>query len=302
MLTDPWEYLPDPWRQAITNQPSDVKDGLQEIRLRVAQPVYLYGNFGAQALDLSPTSKEALELLLLRLADHSLYARLEEVRQGYLTLPGGHRVGIAGRAVIEGHQIATVRDISGLSIRRARAAEGIGQTVLDQLGDGSPASLLVASPPRSGKTTLIRDLARIFAEQGHITVIVDERSEIAGCEGGIPSYAIGAHADVLDGWPKAEGMTAALRSLSPEVLVVDELIVAEDFAAVWKARWSGVKVLASVHLGSVGTMNQNEAVYRLWRGGVFDALVMLSRRNGPGTIESLVRWADIDSALSGPAR
>jgi len=297
-MAEPWEYLPDPWRREIATESETLKESLQEIRFRVGRPVYLYGGFGTKALALSPTSAETLNALLLRLADHSLYARLDEIRQGYLTLPGGHRIGIAGRAVLENHRIDTVRDISGLSIRRARAVEGMSSSVLESLGSQASLSLLVASPPRAGKTTLIRDLARVFADAGENTVIIDERSEIAGCERGVPSYRLGQHSDVLDGWPKAQGMVAALRSLSPEILVVDELALPEDFDAVWRARWAGVKVLASVHLGELGALEQNHLVHRLWRGGVFDALVLLSRRRGPGTVESVLRWSLEDGGPS----
>ncbi|MCL5063936.1 MAG: stage III sporulation protein AA, partial [Firmicutes bacterium] len=130
-MAEPWEYLPDPWRREIATESETLKESLQEIRFRVGRPVYLYGGFGTKALALSPTSAETLNALLLRLADHSLYARLDEIRQGYLTLPGGHRIGIAGRAVLENHRIDTVRDITGLSIRRARAVEGMSSSVLE---------------------------------------------------------------------------------------------------------------------------------------------------------------------------
>ena len=290
-MVEPWEYLPNPWRQQIASEPEHIHQGLEEIRFRVARPVFLYGDFGTKPIDAAPLSVKALEDLLLRLADHSLYARQDELRQGFLTLPGGHRVGIAARAVLEHRRIDTVRDISGLSIRRARSVPGIAHRVFTALGSTRSASLLIASPPRAGKTTLIRDLARVFADRGEITVIVDERSEIAGAVRGIPSYHVGCHSDVLDGWPKAEGILAALRSLAPEILVVDELALPEDFEAVWKARWAGVKILASVHLGEAGCLEQNEAVHRLWQGGVFDALVALSRRQGPGTLEAVTLWA-----------
>lgn len=297
-MTEPWEFLPSPWDEQISQESQVIREGLQEIRFRVKRPVYLYGGFGVKPLAGPQPTSLMLEELLMRLAKHSLYARLDEVRQGYLTLPGGHRVGIAGRAVLDHHRVDTLRDISGLSIRRARAVEGLADDVLSALGSRAALSLLVASPPRAGKTTLIRDLARVFADGGEITVIIDERSEIAGCDAGEPSYRMGSHSDVLDGWPKAEGMLAALRALSPDVLVVDELALAEDFEALWKARWSGVKVVASVHLGAFETLTQNPMVHRLWKEGVFDALVGLSRRNGPGTVERVVRFGH-SQALEG---
>jgi stage III sporulation protein AA len=234
----------------------------------------------------------ALEDLLLQLAEHSLYARLDEVRQGFLTLAGGHRVGIVGRAVTEGNEIGTVRDVSGLNIRRARACKGTASRVLAGLPNPEPISILVASPPRAGKTTLIRDLTRHWSDAGHISVIIDERSEIAGMNRGVAAYDVGQHSDVLDGWPKAAGILAALRSLSPEIVVVDELAWPADFDAVQKARWSGVHIVASVHLGQANELRQNRSVKTLWEGGVFDALVWLSRQNGPGTIEGIQMWRE----------
>ncbi len=292
-MTEPWMLLPSPWQEAIAAEADSVRAGLEEVRFRVGQPVVLYGSFGWRVLEGERVSSaEYLENLLLRLVDHSLYARLDEIRQGYISLPGGHRVGIAGRAVMNGQQVETVRDVSGLNIRRARADLTPASAVLAKLdASGDPLSVLVASPPRGGKTTLIRELARHWSDAGHVTVVVDERGEIAGSVRGRPSYSVGRHSDVLDGWPKAEGMLAALRSLSPELLVVDELALPEDFEAVWKARWAGVRVLASVHLGALACLRQHAEMYRLWEAGVFDALVLLSRRTGPGTVEAVERWA-----------
>ncbi len=291
-MIEPWMLLPSPWQEAIAAEADSVRDGLEEVRFRAGQPVVLYGSFGWRVLDgKRVTSSEHLDDLLLRLVDHSLYSRLDEIRQGYISLPGGHRVGIAGRAVMNGERVETVRDVSGLNLRRARSVRTPAETVLAKLHPASgPLSVLVASPPRAGKTTLIRELARHWSDAGHVTVVVDERGEIAGSVKGRPSYPVGRHSDVLDGWPKAEGMLAALRSLSPELLVVDELAMPEDFEAVWKARWAGVRMLASVHLGALTALRQHAAIHRLWEAGVFDALVLLSRRTGPGTVEAVERW------------
>lgn len=298
-MPDPWDFLPDRWGARLRALPAPAREAIEEVRFRVGRPVFVYASgAGSQVLDPGPVSADTLEGIVLRLVEHSLYARQDQLREAFFTLPGGHRVGVAGRAVIDGSRVRTVRDISGLNLRRGRAILGVADALWDALGGPEPCSLLVVSPPRAGKTTLIRDVARTWSDQGHPTVVIDERGEIAGMVGAQATHAIGTHTDVLDGWPKAEGLRAAIRTLGPHLVVVDELGSADEAEAVETARRAGVQVVASVHGEGTGKTPAGRIAERLWQRGVFDARVTLSRRRGPGTIEE-VRRAVPESARAG---
>lgn len=285
-----WQYLPNPWREAIQNLPRDDFATLEEIRFRIHRPVYLYGTGWCRSLLQEPVSPQQLEQVLGVLAEHSLYARGDELRQGFLTLKGGHRVGIAGRAVVQEGRVTTLTQITGLNIRIARAVQGPGHRVWERLQAAGVelGGVLLVSPPRAGKTTLLRDLVRVLSGQGRRVVVVDERSEIAGLGGtGIFGHDLGIHTDVLDGWPKVQGIEAAIRTLGPDLVAVDELGSPKDLEAVWQARHSGVGVLATMH----GESRQDLMIRPEYRTvlveGAFDAVLTLSADPAPGTLREL---------------
>ncbi len=285
-----WQYLPNPWREAIENLPRDYFATLEEIRFRIHRPVYLYGPGGCRALLQEPVSPQQLEQVLWVLADHSMYARGDELRQGFLTLKGGHRVGIAGRAVVEDGRVTTLTQISGLNIRIARAVQGPGRALWERLQAAGIelGGVLLVSPPRAGKTTLLRDLVRVLSDQGRRVVVVDERSEIAGLGGaGISGHDLGLHTDVLDGWPKVQGIEVAIRTLGPDLVAVDELGGPKDLEAVWKARHSGVGVLATMHGDSRQDLLVRSEFRQVLLEGAFDAVLTLSANPAPGTVREV---------------
>ena len=295
----PWQYLPNPWRQALMDLPRDRSATLEEIRFRIGRPVFLYGTGWQMPLSHpdapGSVSPAEIERVIEVLVEHSLYARVDELRQGYITLPGGHRVGIAARAVVDGRRVVTVRQITGLNMRIGRAVKGPGEHLVHLLADRSveDGSWLLVSPPRAGKTTLLRDVVRILSDRGRRVVVIDERSEVAGFGGaGVFGHDLGAHTDVLDGWPKAEGIEAAIRTLGPDVIAVDELGEGRDLEAVWQARHSGVDVLATVHARSLDELKARPAYQPLLAGDGFRAAVVLSARPVPGTLREL--WTSWD--------
>ena len=296
----PWQYLPNPWRQALADLPHSRSATLEEVRFRVGRPLHLYGtDWSAPLLDSNipaVVNSSDIERILSILVDHSLYARAEELRHGFITLPGGHRVGIAGHAVLKAGQIETLRNISGLNMRIGRVVMGPGEKLLERLRlrGVTVGSLLLVSPPRAGKTTLLRDLVRILSDQGRRLVIVDERSEVAGFGGaGASGYDVGYHTDVLDNWPKVEGIEAALRTLGPDVIAVDELGGPRDLEAIGLARYSGVDVIATVHARCFRDLWAKPHYRRLLDAQAFDALVLLSDQPHPGTLVDL--WSKVVS-------
>jgi stage III sporulation protein AA len=182
-----------------------------------------------------------------------------------------------------------VRQVSGLNMRVARAIRGPGEDLLSRLGDAiSPRSFLIAGAPRSGKTTLLRDLVRRYGDSGQRVVVVDERSEIAGFGGaGDTGFDVGLHTDVLDGWPKADGIRIAVRTLGPDVVAVDELGGHHDAQAIAQARYAGVRVVATIHAGGRLDLTRHQSIWPLIQDGVFDGVVFLSSRPGPGSLTDL---------------
>ncbi|MCY0880936.1 MAG: stage III sporulation protein AA, partial [Firmicutes bacterium] len=207
---------------------------------------------------------------------------LEELKEGFVTLPGGHRVGVIGRAVCRQGRIETIVEISGLNFRRARDMHGIAAPLIEQLPKW-PCSVLIAAPPRAGKTTLLRDVIRLASQSAWRTVVVDERSEIGALAQGSVGFDLGLHTDVLDGWPKEEGLLAALRTLGPDLIAVDELSNDAERQAVQQARHAGVHVLATMHAEADSTFFVQK---KEWLKA-FDAVVFLSRRDGAGTLQSI---------------
>ena len=283
----------------FSSQRREQASGLEEMRFRVHRPVALYGAgwstyLGPQgasdrAVGLPVLEAEDIGALVERLADRSLYAHEHELAEGFLTLPGGHRAGLAGRAVLQQGRVATVRDWTGVDLRVARAVRGAADPVLRAVKaavpDRAAPSLLLIGSPRTGKTTVLRDLIRQWSDAGQRLVVVDERSEIQGGPG--PGrFDLGAHTDVLDGWPKPAGLRAAVRALGPDAVAVDEVGGAEDVAALEWARRSGCAVLATAHAGDRAAARRHPVVGALLRNLVVDALVEL----GPqGRLVGVVR-------------
>ena len=231
-------------------------NNLQEIRIRAGRPVtVLCGN--REYISGRVTDGAQVNEILAYLSSYSLYAYEDEIRQGFLSLPGGHRVGLSGRTVLESRKIKTITEISSLNIRFAHEIRGCADGLLPHLWEnGRLLHTLIVSAPGRGKTTLLRDCIRQISNgspyNGGMTVgVVDERSEIAGSFRGVPGNDVGMRTDVLDGCPKAEGMMMLIRSMSPKVIAVDEIGSSDELAALMTAMHCGCVLLATVHGSSM---------------------------------------------------
>ncbi len=301
-------YLSPSVRTILNMVSPDLLNQVEEIRLRSVQGLMIIlpglggafldqrGCISSQHKAYLVVSKEIEDTLEL-LSGYSIYACEEELRQGYLTIPGGHRVGLAGRAVIENGAVKILNCISSMNIRVSRQVLGAGEKVVPFLIDrrkGRIYHTIVISPPQAGKTTLLRDLARSISQgegvfnQGLKVSIIDERSEIAGCYQGVPQLDTGCRTDVLDACPKAEGIMMALRALSPQVIITDEIGREEDIQAIEEAVNSGVSVITSAHGCSLDDIFHRPILNKLIQKNYFERLVILSSRDGPGTIETIV--------------
>ncbi|MFB9277362.1 stage III sporulation protein AA [Cohnella cellulosilytica] len=299
------ELFPASLRAVLERMPEAAKQSLEEIRIRENRPLEvgfgsLYsfiredGSLTEQGREAYYPGRDQCRALLERITNHSIYAAEEELRRGYVTVAGGHRIGLAGRAVLEAGAVSHLKDIAGFNVRIARAHPGFGSRVLPGLLDFRAKTIrhtLVVSPPQQGKTTLIRDLARCISSGSwhHPSArgwgsrkvgIVDERSEIAASERGVPTFDLGPRCDVLDACPKAEGMMMMLRSMSPEVLVVDEIGRQEDAEAVREAIHAGVRVLATAHAADMSDVLARPVLGKLAAEGAFGAYVFLNKSGG----------------------
>lgn len=251
---------------------------LREIRIRADRPTVFVTATRTAALPWSP-GKLQLGALVEALSEHSLYARTEETGQGYLTLRGGHRMGLCGR-VFKTDDRSVLSGIGSVCIRIAAEWQGAADVLAARMNGLQ--SLLIIGAPGSGKTTMLRDLARQLASGRDAvqTAVVDERSEIAACVDGIPQLDIGQSADVLDGLPKTEALPWLIRAMSPQMIITDELGGPEDAAAVMDAMACGAAVCASVHGTSLQEIARRPALAALMARRSFDLYAVLSPMGG----------------------
>ena len=254
---------------------------LREIRVRADRPTVLVTADRTVPLLWSP-GQHQVEALAEALAEHGLCARTEETRQGYVTLRGGHRMGLCGR--VHGRNGARqLAAVGSLCVRIAGEWPGTADALMPYLTQGQrPQSALVIGPPGSGKTTLLRDAARQLASgKGAAQVaIIDERGELAACVDGVPQLDVGLAADVLDGCPKAQAVPWLIRSMAPQVIVTDELAGEEDAACVLDAIACGAAVLASVHGAAMQQVASRPAMAALMARRAFGVYAVLAPEGG----------------------
>ena len=262
---------------------------LEEIRVRAGKPLQLcftgYERLIYAAGGRPAASAEDCAEMLSRVCERSLYAWEEELRQGFITLPGGYRVGVCGRAIGSGGAIERMTDVTSLNFRISRAVPGAATPVLPYLadGDGLPYSTLVLSSPGCGKTTLLRDLARQCACGGPgirpcRVAVVDARYELAGCIRGVPQFDLGPRTDVLSGCSKADGMRLMVTTMSPQVLVADELSSGQDVSAAQEAAACGVPVLTTLHAATGCEVCLRTGIEDLLAEGIFEQVIFVRER------------------------
>lgn len=273
---------------------------VQEIRLRINQPIIFKENGrefyitekGQKSLNycngICATAKE-LKNMVDAACGYSGYAFEEEISRGYVTIGGGHRMGLVGRTVITEKGIQTLKYISGLNIRVAHPVKGCGEKWKKYFyKKKTPCHTLLISPPGCGKTTLLRDVIRMFSDgdeqhPGVSVSVVDERSEIAGMYRGISTHELGMRTDVLDGCPKAYGMEMVLRSMAPEVLAVDEIGIM-DVPYIENALRCGCKVLATMHGEGLNDYLKKPGFSNFVKEQVFERYFILEKTKTPGTV------------------
>ncbi|MDO5346185.1 MAG: stage III sporulation protein AA [Lachnospiraceae bacterium] len=298
----------------ILLQASLKPDFLQEIRLRVGKPLiclyegkeYFLSAGGKLCRDGESgltVSREELMETVSYVSRYSLYAFDEELKQGYITIPGGHRVGIAGKIVMDESRIRCVKYISFLNVRLSHERKGCADTVFPYLiREGRFCHTLIISPPKCGKTTLLRDIIRMASNgggglPGQNVGVVDERSEIGGSYRGIPQNDLGIRTDVLDCCPKAEGMMMLIRSMAPDIVAVDEIGDYRDSQAIEAVFHCGCKLLATVHGSSVDDIKKKPLLQNLVQYHCFERYIVLDHEKSAGHVRDIFdeRGTKLDS-------
>ena len=285
--------LPSRLRRIAMELPENDRARAEEFRLRTGRCLSVLLPEGERSLEVIVTSEE-LETLCDIAAEFSRYASMETLRQGFLPVRGGFRVGLCGSAVMKDGAVTNLKQISSAVIRIAREQRGIAREIAPQLfREGHFASTLLLSPPGGGKTTLLRDLVRqLSCGEGvpaqRIT-LVDERGEVAVMYRGQPQMDVGSRTDVLDGCPKALAIPMVLRAMNPQIIAVDEITVREDLQAMAQAAGCGVALLATIHAANTAELEQKPLYRELLANRVFRkaVLIRVSAAGRSYTVEDL---------------
>ena len=268
---------------------------LEEIRFRIGQ--YLVMRFSGEEVELKregiKITEQHMREILEYVSRYSLFAYEHELKQGYITIEGGHRIGLVGRAIIENGRIKTQKYISSINIRIAHEVPGCAERIIPYIvEDKTICHTLIISPPRCGKTTMLRDIIRIVSDgnenlQGCTVGVVDERSEICASFQGIPQNYIGKRTDVFDACPKVEGMNILIRTMSPAVVAVDEIGTSDEVHAIEYAMYCGCKILATVHGMSIQDIQKRPIVNQLITQKRFERYIVLDADKKRGTVRGI---------------
>jgi len=256
-----------------------------EVRLRAGQRMEIRTP-GESRLAGAPLSAAQVRSAVDEMAQHSLYAWEEELKQGFFTMENGCRVGVGGRFVTKGGRIEGITHISSASVRMARQVKGAAGGLRNALcREGQPASALILSPPGRGKTTLLREIARCFSagEQGFPACrvgLADERCELAACHAGVPSLDVGPRTDVYEACPKHLAIPLMVRALGCDLIVTDELGQAQDAQCVLEALRCGVRVIASAHARTLEEAMRRPSLRELMQAHAFEVVVEMGDKIG----------------------
>lgn len=288
--------------------PSKYKGKVEEIRLRNGGPLtisyeskdYFISTNGSVSLTPSNAMiirEEHIRNTFQIISNYSVYAYEEEIRNGYITIKGGHRVGIGGKIIYGSNGLETIKNISSLNIRIGKEILGVSDSIIPYLVKipGIFYNTLIVSPPQCGKTTLLRDIVRnlsngfsLLKANGFKVSIVDERSEIAGMYKGIAQNDIGIRTDVLDGCLKSDGIMMAIRALSPDIIAVDEIGSKKDVEAINEALRAGIKLIATIHGSNLEEVMRKSSMKELFEEKVFERFIILDRSKGVGSIKEII--------------
>ena len=297
-INELWTYLPDDWCEILKKQPKELLNKATEIRFRAGKPCSISCGVSNFMIKEIIAERSDMDQLVENLCCGAVYRYESQLQNGFIPLPGGHRAGICGTYVLDHNGKINITDISSVNLRICRPVTGIAEKLFPKLlCDNRFCSTLIVSEPCGGKTTLLTDLVRVLSEKGYRTAVVDERGELASVYQGIAQRDLGDLADVMDGYPKAFGMMIALRTLSPQVLVCDEIGSYEETEQMIEAMNAGVPVLVSAHARDEEELLNRPQIRRLKEVGAISKIVLLKGARSPGKIHKVLtvnRYDDED--------
>lgn len=281
---------------------------IEEIRLRIKKPLIINANnkdyfYNKETNDLDTknlssyeVTKEDIEQTFQLMCKYSIHSFIDDIKKGFITLKGGHRVGIVGKVIIEDGQVKNIKHISSLNIRVSREVIDCSEKVLNHIIKNSQEvnNTLIISPPQCGKTTLLRDIVRNISSgnkkrgfNGIKVALIDERNEISGSYLGVPQMDIGIRTDVIETCPKDIGIMMLLRAMSPNVIVTDEIGSEKEIKALYTALNGGVSLITTVHGDSIDDIKERKELNQLLDKELFKKVIILSAKDGPGTVEKI---------------
>lgn len=269
-------------------------ENIQELRLRVNQPfgitilgteMYLTnsGTLTNNPNDGIMCTKQDILQSFDSVCNHSVHSYAKELSQGYITIEGGNRVGLCGTYIYKGNEIHTIKDISSINFRVANQVIGSAETLFKMADFSSPKGLLIIGRPLSAKTTIIRDLVRLISSKYKVSII-DERSEIASVYNGIPQNNVGLKVDIFNDYPKDIAITNAIRTMSPDIILCDEIGTLQDFKAIKRGAIYGVKFICTAHADSISQVMKNENFRDIFSTNAFDYITLLGSGNSIGKV------------------
>lgn len=273
-------------KELLRNVPQDIKQTATEVRLRNDRPIEIVTMTGRGYISQNGVTdtiindgssfirKNDMLDVFHSICSYSVYSHTSELKNGFITLKGGHRAGLCGTAVFNGNELSSIKDISSINIRIAREIKGCADKLIDIINQ-EKTGLLIAGRPLCGKTTLLRDFARQLSYK-YKTSVIDERGELAGIYSGVAQNDMGM-CDVFNGYTKADGIMQALRSMSPEFIFCDEIGSKQDMASIAQASYSGVHVVATVHAESIDDLFKRKNMTAILNSGRFKYIVFADK-------------------------
>lgn len=288
-------YIRDEWKPLILNQPKELLNSASELRFRKGRGCSISFSDKNYIIDGIQVNSADMEFILERISMGAAYQFENQMQNGYIPLPNGHRAGICGSFTLNDQGEIRIFDISSINFRICRHIQCDGKKIFPKLlCDGRFCSTLIVSEPCGGKTTLLADLVRVLSDNGYRTAVIDERSEIAASYRGIPQRNLGSLTDVLDGYPKPYGLMVALRTLAPQVLVCDEIGTNEETERMLEAMNAGVPFLATAHARDEEELFNRPQIKRLKDAGALSKIVLLKGAKNPGKIRKVLTVGKYD--------